>query len=65
MKVTGEAIAWIIEEGTDAIDMPTDETPWRRWVTARAPGPFRISATIVSRKGHETVRAEIGNEVIP
>lgn len=65
MSVTGEAIVWAIEEGKEAIEILEDENPWRRWVTAKAPGYFRISATIVSRKGHETVRGEISNQVIP
>jgi hypothetical protein len=65
LNVTGEAMTWVIEEGTEAIDMPADENPWRRWVTGKAPGPFRISVTLVSRKRHETVRGEISNRVIP
>ncbi len=64
-KVSGEATVWAIEEGTEVVTMPPDENPWRRWVTAKTPGTYRISVTLVSRKGHETVRAEISNQVIP
>jgi len=65
MNVSGDAIVWVIEEGTGVIQMLDDENPWRRWVEAKAPCDYRISATIVSRKGRETVRAEIANKVIP
>jgi hypothetical protein len=64
-KVTGDATVWEIEEGTDVVSMPDDENSWRRWVTAKAPGNYRISVTIVSRKGRETVRGELSNRVIP
>jgi hypothetical protein len=64
-KVSGEATVWAIEEGTEVVTMPDDENPWRRWVTAKAPGTYRISVTIVSRKGRETVREELSNQVIP
>ncbi len=65
-KVTGENTLWAIDEGAAFIDMPiVDENPWRRWVTAKTPGAYRVSVTIVSRRGGETVRGELANRVVP
>ncbi len=66
VKVTGEDTKWAIDEGSGLIDMPNDdENPWRRWITAKAPGAYRVSVTIVSRRGGETVRGELANRVVP
>jgi hypothetical protein len=61
--VTGNSTEWRVAEGASRLTLPWDENPWRRWLTAKSAGPYRIVVTLTMKKTHEKVVGELEGEL--
>jgi hypothetical protein len=63
-RLTGNNTTWHIVEGRDNITLPWDENTWRRWLTAVAPGHYRIVMDLKLLDG-EVINGELDGQTVP
>ncbi len=63
-RLTGNNTAWHIREGRANVTLPWDENTWRRWLTAVAPGHYRIVMDLTFRDG-EVISGELEGDAVP
>ena len=61
---TGSDVTWKIAEGASRITLPWDENVFKRWMTATAPGSYRIVATMRLKRTHEELVGELAGELV-